>query len=54
MMTAKRALLAMSTLLLAVVYVWFAAVRSVREVKRRKAEARARRRHVAQSQNGAR
>jgi hypothetical protein len=42
--TLKRLLLAVSALVAALTYVWFAAVRAVPGVRRRKAEARARRR----------
>ena len=44
MRTLKRLVVAFSALLAAVTYVWFAAVRAVPGVRRRKAEARARRR----------
>jgi hypothetical protein len=40
----KRFALALSAFVVAVTYVWFAAVRAVPGVRRRKAEARARRR----------
>ena len=42
--TLKRLLLALSALVAAATYVWVAAVRAVPGVRRRKAEARARRR----------
>ena len=44
MKTLKRVALALAALVAALTYVWFAAVRAVPGVRRRKAEARARRR----------
>jgi hypothetical protein len=43
LITPKRILLAGATLVSAGMYVWFAAVRAVPDVRRRKAEARRRR-----------